>query len=185
MEVSWGIHPIQGICRWGLRSELEFTFMAETSIILVAEDRADDIELIKKALTRARISNPVYFVRDGEETMAYLSGARHYANREEYPFPDLLLLDLKMPRVSGFEVLSWIRQQPRLCTLRVVVLTASEDIRDVNMAYKLGANSFLVKPLDFEDFVELSEFINAYWLDKAPETSSPSRADVTRPASQI
>src|SRR5947209_14980082 len=87
LEVSWGIHPIQGICRWGLRSELEFTFMAETSIILVAEDRADDIELIKKALTRARISNPVYFVRDGEETMAYLSGARHYANREEYPFP--------------------------------------------------------------------------------------------------
>ena len=147
--------------------------MAALPVILVAEDRLDDIELIKKALERAKVSSAMYFVRDGEETIAYLEGERGYANREEYPLPDLLLLDLKMPRMDGFDVLAWIRRQPRLRTLRVVVLTSSEEVRDINLAYELGANSFLVKPLDFEDFARLGEFITNYWLrwDSAPQTS--------------
>ena len=89
----------------------------------------------------------------------------------------IVLLDLHLPDLDGFEVLKWIRQQPGLRTLRVIVLTASAHIRDVNIAYQLGANSFLVKPLDFENFVQMSQFLSGYWLklDKSPETSRPDR----------
>jgi CheY-like chemotaxis protein len=122
-------------------------------------------------------------VRDGEEAVAYLKGEGRYFDREEYPVPDLLLLDLKMPRMDGFEVLRWIRQQPGLSPLRVVMLTSSEDIRDVNVAYRLGANSFMVKPMDFENVVELGKVLRDYWLkmDKAPEISRPPRSQISRP----
>jgi CheY-like chemotaxis protein len=110
-------------------------------------------------------------VRDGEEAVAYMSGTGPYANREEYPLPDLVLLDLKMPKCDGFEVLQWLRQQPGFRTIPVVVLTSSEQVRDVNRAYELGANSFLVKPFDFTNLVSLSETLKAYWLNlnKGPE----------------
>jgi CheY-like chemotaxis protein len=116
-------------------------------------------------------------VWNGQEAIAYLKGAGKYSNRDEYPLPDLLLLDLKMPRVNGFEVLQWIRQQPGLAPLRVLVLTSSDQIRDVNEAYRLGANSFLVKPLDFEDFAQLGYLIQEFWLkaSKTPETFRPSK----------
>ncbi len=109
--------------------------------------------------------------------VAYLSGEGKYSNRSEYPLPDLMLLDLKMPRMNGFEVLEWIRRQPGLSSLRVVVLTASDNMRDVNSAYKLGANSFMVKPMDLEDVVHMGKFLTTYWLrlSKAPETSRPQR----------
>ena len=115
-------------------------------------------------------------VRDGEETIAYLKGEGQFANRAEYPLPELLLLDLAMPRKDGFEVLRWLRQQPGLSALRVVVLTSSDQMRDVNLAYKLGANSFLVKPIDFDNFVSMTTALNGYWLwmSKAPETSRSS-----------
>ena len=151
--------------------------MPDTAIILLADDLDDDILLIKRAFRKGKITNPLQVVRDGEEAIAYLKGEGKYANRAEYPLPDLMLLDLKMPRIDGFEVLRWIRQQPGLKALRVVVLTSSEDIRDVNQAYRLGANSFLVKPLEFEHFVETGKFLKDYWLvrDKAPETSRAPR----------
>jgi CheY-like chemotaxis protein len=116
-------------------------------------------------------------VRDGEEVVAYLKGDGKFYNREEYPLPSLLLLDLKMPRMDGFEVLKWIRAQQGLSTLRVVVLTSSERIRDVNIAYNLGANSFLVKPMDFEHVLELTKILKDYWLrlDKTPESYRESR----------
>jgi CheY-like chemotaxis protein len=119
--------------------------------------------------------NPLYVVRDGEEAIAYLKGEDRFANRDEYPLPTLLLLDLKMPRKDGFGVLEWIRQQPSLRRLRVVVLTGSEDIYDVNRAYDLGANSFLVKPLNMDEFVRLTEAIHGYWLwlSRAPEVQRP------------
>jgi len=156
--------------------------MSETSIILVAEDREDDILLIKQALAKANVSRPLYFVCDGEEAIAYLQGIGKFSNRDEHPLPDLLLLDLKMPRIDGFEVLKWIRQQPGLSTMRVVVLTSSTDMKDVNLAYQLGANSFLVKPLDFECFAELGKFINEYWLrlDKGPRTSRAAPPQVAK-----
>ena len=151
--------------------------MADQAVILLAEDNADDIALIRRAFAKAYITNPLQIVRNGEEVVAYLKGEGVFSNRAEYPLPDLLLLDLKMPRMNGFEVLEWIRRQPTLSSLRVVVLTASDNMRDVNSAYKLGANSFMVKPLDFEDVVHMGKFLTTYWLrlSKAPETSRPPR----------
>src|SRR4030081_1713917 len=128
--------------------------MSDHAVILLVEDRPDDVVLIRRAFLKGNIINPLFVVYDGEEAIAYLSGEGKYANREEYPLPDLLLLDLKMPQKDGFEVLQWIRDQPGLKSLRVVVLTSSEDLHEVNHAYELGANSFLVKPLEFENFVE-------------------------------
>ncbi len=150
--------------------------MSERSVILLAEDREDDIVLIRNAFSRANIRNPLFVVRDGEEATAYLRGAGKYSRRDEFPLPDLLLLDLKMPGMDGFEVLRWIRQQPGFSQLRVLVLTSSNQMRDVNQAYQLGANSFLVKPNDFDDFTELSRLIQNFWLLKSvpPETFRPS-----------
>ena len=140
--------------------------------ILLAEDREDDVLLIQKAFSHAGINNPIYVVRDGDQVMSYLMGNGKYCNRAEYPLPDLLLLDLKMPGKDGFEVLEWIRQDAGLATLRVLVLTSSEQIRDVTRAYRLGANSFLVKPLDFQDLMQLSRTIQEFWLQtsKTPES---------------
>jgi len=157
--------------------------VSEQAIILLAEDREDDILLIRRAFKQGGINNPLHVVRDGEQAVAYLKGEGRFFNREEYPVPDLLLLDLKMPRMDGFEVLRWIRKQPGLSSLRVVMLTSSEDIRDVNVAYRMGANSFMVKPMDFENVVELGKVLRDYWLklDKAPETSRPPRSQVSKP----
>jgi CheY-like chemotaxis protein len=152
-------------------------FMAEHAVILLAEDEEDYVLLIRRAFAQAKIPNPLHVVWNGQEAIAYLKGEGKYANREEYPLPDLFLLDLKMPRVNGFEVLKWLRSEPGLAPLRVLVLTSSEELRDVNEAYKLGANSFLVKPLDFQDFTQLSRLIQEFWLkaSKTPETFRPPK----------
>ena len=151
--------------------------MPEEAVILLAEDEEDYVLLIKHAFSQANISSPLHVVWNGQEAIAYLKGTGVYSNRAEYPLPDLLLLDLKMPRVNGFEVLEWIKQQPGLAALRVLVLTSSQDLHDVNRAYQLGANSFLVKPMDFQDVVQLSRLIQEFWLkaSKTPETYRPPR----------
>ena len=147
--------------------------VSDTSVILIVEDREDDILLMRKAFEKASVSNPVHVVHDGEEAIAYLSGEGQYANRAEYPLPILVLLDLKLPRRDGFEVLAWIRRQPGILGLPVVVLTSSTEIRDVNRAYQLGANSFFVKEVDFLGTVDLTKLLKTYWLKKSltPETS--------------
>ena len=154
-----------------MRQGLPCRIMVDFGVLLLAEDREDDIVLLRKAFAKANLLNPVHIVRDGAEVLAYLTGEGKYANRAEFPLPDLLLLDLAMPKMNGFEVLTWIRQQPNLRALRVVVLTSSDRIQDVNLAYQLGANSFIVKPMDFEQFVEVSRAVKGYWLwlSKAPE----------------
>src|SRR4029077_5000575 len=129
--------------------------MNHVATILLAEDREDDIQLIEKSFQKAKIFNPLFIVRDGEEAINYLSGAGRYADRAQYPLPALFLLDLKMPGTDGFDVLRWISTQPDLKSLRVIVLTCSESIRDVETAYKLGASSFLVKPMDFSDTIDV------------------------------
>ncbi|HVV01151.1 MAG TPA: response regulator [Verrucomicrobiae bacterium] len=147
-------------------------------VILLVDDREDDILLVRRAFSRAHVVNPVQTVKSGEEAVAYLQGEGKFSNRDEYPLPELILLDLKMPGMSGFDVLAWIREQPGLRTIRVVVLTASDHMRDVNRAYELGANSFLVKPVEFERFLDLANAINGYWLwmSKTPESERPPRA---------
>src|SRR6516164_10416071 len=141
--------------------------MADHAVILLAEDDEDYVHLIQQAFSRGRVPNPLFVVSTGEEAMAYFKGAGKYANREEYPLPDLLLLDLKLPGHNGFEILAWIRTQPGLAGLRVLVLTSSDRIKDVNDAYRLGANSFLVKPYDFEDLVHFTQLIEEFWLQRS------------------
>lgn len=150
-------------------------FMPDRALFLLVEDDEDQVALIRRAFQKAKIVNPLMVVRSGEEALVYLEGAGPYVNRDEFPLPKLILLDLKMPGISGFDVLRWIRQQPELRSPRIVVLTASNEIRDVNLAYQLGANSFLVKPVDFDDFVQLSRAIQGYWiwLNKTPEPLRP------------
>ena len=151
--------------------------MSDTSLILIVEDREDDILLICKAFERAGAKTPLQLVRSGEEAVAYLQGEGKYSNRAEYPLPALVLLDLKMPGMDGFELLTWIRQRDDIRGLPVVVLTSSSEMRDVNRAYSLGANSFFVKELDFQGAVDFSKLLENYWLTKArnPEISRQDR----------
>ena len=154
------------------------TLMPDQGVILLAEDREDDILLIRKAFEKGNLLNPMQIVRNGEEVVAYLKGEGKFANRAEYPLPALLIVDLKMPLMDGFEVIQWVRQQPSLAAMRIVVLTSSTEIKDVNVAYNLGANSFLVKPDEFYQYVETCKSIKQYWLrlDQAPEVSRPAPA---------
>jgi CheY-like chemotaxis protein len=151
--------------------------VSDQAVILIVEDLEDDIVLIRRAFAKAFLPNPVQVVRDGEEAVAYLRGVGKYSNRAEYPLPDLVLLDLKLPRMDGFEVLEWIRKEPGITALPVLVLTSSDHLRDVNRAYELGANSFFVKELDFQNYVEFSKLLQHYWLNlaKRPETIRSSK----------
>lgn len=151
--------------------------MSERSVILAAEDEDDYILLLKQAFSQANFENVVYFVSTGKEVISYLKGEGKFADREEFPLPDLLLLDLKLPGYNGFEILGWIRSHPGLTALRIIVLTSSDRVRDVNDAYRLGANSFLVKPYDFEDLVNFAKLIKEFWLRRSecPETSRDTK----------
>ena len=163
--------------------------MNDRDTILLAEDREDDIILIQRAFKAGGIRFPLMVVRDGEEAINYLSGIGRYSDRNLYPIPALFLLDLTLPVTDGFEVLRWIRTQPELKDLPVIVLTASDRIRDVNQAYRLGAYSFLVKTLDFLDAVALSQSITDYWLKvkknapaELPAQQWPEKANLVPPA---
>ena len=149
--------------------------MPDVALILLVDDSEDDCTLMRRAFSKAKVLNPILALHSGEEAVDYLSGTGQYTNRAEYPLPALMLLDIKMPGIDGLEVLCWIRSQPGLRTLRVVMLTTSNDLRDVNAAYQLGANSFLTKPVDFERFVEVTRALSGYWLwmDKSPESTRP------------
>ena len=132
--------------------------------LLIVEDNSDDRILLQRALRRARLANPVHMVTDGEEAVAYLLGEGRFADREANPFPVLVLLDLKLPRRSGLEVLKWMREHPTLRRLPVVVLTSSKEQSDINVAYDLGANSYLTKPVEFDALIELVSTLNLFWL---------------------
>jgi CheY-like chemotaxis protein len=139
--------------------------------ILVVDDDPNDLVLLQRAFQKARQTSPLHFAKDGEEAIAYLSGQGGYGDRHQHPLPALVLLDLKMPRKSGLEVLAWIRQQPVLKRLIVVMLTSSNQSSDVNRAYESGANSYLVKPAGFDTLLELVKNLDRYWLalNEGPE----------------
>lgn len=132
--------------------------------ILLVEDSPDDALLIQRAFRKANLANPVQLARDGEEAVAYLSGASPYEDRTRFPLPVFMLLDLKLPRRSGLEVLAWVRQESVVKRLPVVVLTSSRESVDVNRAYDLGVNSYLTKPVGFEALLEMVKNVNLYWL---------------------
>jgi CheY-like chemotaxis protein len=132
--------------------------------ILVAEDNENDVFLLQHALKKTNFDNPVRFVADGEEVMAYLEGEGRFADRAEHPFPGLLLMDIKMPRLDGLETLALIRNHPRYKRLVVIILTSSNREQDVNRAFDLRANSYLVKPGKPEMLVGMLGQIRGYWL---------------------
>lgn len=132
--------------------------------VLLAEDDDNDVFFLERAFKQAQIANPLVRAKDGEEAIAYLQGKGAYADREKHPLPQLMLLDLKMPRKNGFEVITWVRSQPGLKRLPIVVLTSSKEDPDVNRAYEIGANTYLVKPVKFEGLVEMMQALNMYWL---------------------
>ena len=138
--------------------------MIEKATILLAEDDPDDVLLTNIALRKARLANPLQVVRDGEEALMYLSGESRFADRERYPLPILLLLDLNMPKLNGFQVLEWLRKQSELSRLPIAVMTSSDDDPYVKRAYELGADSYLIKPPDAEALLALVQRLHAYWL---------------------
>jgi CheY-like chemotaxis protein len=139
------------------------TGLRDSAILLVEDDEAD-ILLLRRAFRNAHIANPLLEVRDGQEAIQYLAGEGCYADRARYPIPFLVLLDLRLPKLSGFEVIAWMRDRPQLSNVIVVVLTASDHVPDVTKARDLGANSYLVKPGNFEELVQMVKRIRGRWL---------------------
>jgi len=133
-------------------------------IILLVEDNPDDEELTRMALEKNNITNKIVVAHDGVEAIDFLFGTGSHAGRDVTHLPDLILLDLKLPRVDGFEVLRRIRADARTSLLPVVILTSSKEEQDKVSGYKLGANSYVRKPVDFNQFTEAVRQLGLYWL---------------------
>lgn len=141
--------------------------MGEFGTILLAEDDENDILLFRRAFAKASVPNPLMVVSDGEEAIRYLSGSGIYSDRDRYPFPCLLITDLKMPKLTGFDVLTWLRNKAQSTDLSTIVLTALLDETDKRLAFNLGAQAFLVKPMSHDEFVEIAVQIKDTWLATA------------------
>jgi CheY-like chemotaxis protein len=132
--------------------------MAHDRPILLVEDNPMDVDLTLRAFKRRRVTNPIEVARDGEEALAWIARWESGA-----PWPAVILLDLKLPKVDGLDVLRALKQHPTLRVIPIVVLTTSAESSDVQAAYQLGVNSYIVKPVEFEKFMEVSEQIDLYW----------------------
>lgn len=137
------------------------------AIILYAEDEETDVYLFRMALKKCERDHQLLHVSDGQETINYLSGNGQYADRSQFPFPDLLLLDLKMPRASGLEVLEWLNSQTQVKKLPAVMLTSSDHPSDIETAKRLGAADYLIKPHDMASLVNIVIELDSRWLSKA------------------
>jgi CheY-like chemotaxis protein len=137
---------------------------ANGTTILHVEDDPNDVLLIARAFRKAEVPAQIQVVNDGEQAVNYLSGSNSFSAREQFPVPSLVLLDLKLPRKSGIEVLGWIRSQPGLKRIPVVMLTSSRQPIDIDRAYDLGVNAYLVKPVNFDGLVEMLRTLDAFWF---------------------
>jgi CheY-like chemotaxis protein len=133
--------------------------------ILLVDDSEDDTNILTDLLRKCSVTNPVQAVRDGRDAIAYLGGEGEYADREKYPFPGIMILDLRMPGVNGFEVLKWIETQPNLGRFLIVVLSGLNVLSDVARAYGLGAHTFLTKPCRADDLRNLIHSFPEHWMD--------------------
>ena len=133
-------------------------------VFLLVEDDPDQVLLIQRAFAEANLVNPLRVVRDGAEAIDYLSGTGAFSDRTRHPLPSLILLDLRLPKKSGLEVLEWIRADPALKATPVVVLTSSSEPTDIDKAHALGVNAYLVKPVRFADLLELVKGVGMYWM---------------------
>jgi DNA-binding response OmpR family regulator len=138
--------------------------MEESPTILLVEDDINDLFLIQRSMEKSRLANPVRVVRDGEEAVHYLAGEGAYADRAAYPVPFLVLLDLHLPKLNGFEVLRWVRSRSQYTKLRIAVLTSSSDEHDYKQALELGADSYFVKPGSLDELVHLMLRLRGHWL---------------------
>lgn len=139
--------------------------MDATAPILLVEDNANDVLLIRRSLGKVGVTAPLVVLSDGEQAQQYLSGDGDYADRHRHPLPRIVLLDLKLPRRGGKEVLEWLRTRPGLRRLPVVVLTSSVERSDIQHCYELGANSYLVKPVQLEELASMMKLVAGYWLE--------------------
>jgi CheY-like chemotaxis protein len=131
--------------------------------ILLAEDDENDVIILERALRQAGFTNPFHVCRDGTEVVAYLCREGKYADRARFPFPRILITDLKMPRMNGLQVLKWLHEHSECNLIPKIVLTASKQSSDIQEAYKLGVNSYLVKPESYHRLTEMLKLFFAYW----------------------
>ncbi len=141
-------------------------------LILLAEDNLDDILLSQRAFKKSNVANELIVVKDGQECLDYLFAEGKYKDRDISIIPEVILLDLKMPKMDGLEVLKRIREDVRTKHLPVVILTTSKEEKDIVQSYCLGANSYITKPVDFDQFVESVKQLSLYWLvlNQKPKT---------------
>jgi CheY-like chemotaxis protein len=182
--MPWGIYLIQAVPFLGLRVQLSpvafgrFAFFLfpvklphskraimeiKDFTVLLVEDELNDIFLVKRAFKMANLETPLQVVTDGEEATHYLSGKGKYADRKTHPLPGLIVMDIKMPRMSGFDVLEWIKHDGRLRRIPVIIVSSSDRSQDIDRAYELGANAYMVKPVNFRAVERLFESITHYW----------------------
>ena len=139
--------------------------MSDSAVeILLVEDNPNDVELTLRVLQKNNISNRIHVVRDGAEALEFVFCTSAYADRSIENGPKVILLDLKLPKVDGLDVLRQIKADPRTKAIPVVVLTSSREERDIVESYRLGVNSYIVKPVDFEQFTEAVRQLGLYWL---------------------
>jgi CheY-like chemotaxis protein len=138
--------------------------MSKREQILLAKDDETDARLVRRAIETAGVDADLQVVRDGQEAVDYLAGANRFADRNKHPLPKLMLLDLRMPRLDGFQVLSIIRRELHFTHLPIIVLTDSANPADINRAYELGATSYFCKPGSVEGLDEMMHVLHAYWL---------------------
>ena len=131
--------------------------------ILLVDDDENDVLLTRMAFEKNGIHNPIQWARDGLEAIAYLNGEGEFSNRRSYPFPEVLILDLKMPRMTGLELLSWIRDHPEYKVIPSIIMTSSKLEADIKQAYSLGANTYMIKPPSLEDLAKMVKSAHEYW----------------------
>ncbi len=140
--------------------------------ILLVEDEENDAKLLQMAFKKNGILNPVHWTKDGLEATAYLNGEGAYANRELYPFPEVLILDLKMPRMNGLELLAWMRDHPDFKVIPTIVMTSSLQDPDIKTAFELGANTYMIKPSSFPELAKMVQLAHEYWaVSVKPKTN--------------
>lgn len=138
--------------------------------ILLVDDDENDVLLARMAFEKSGIHNPIHWARDGVEAVAYLNGEGEFSDRQKYPFPEVLIVDLKMPRMTGLELLSWIRDHPQYKVIPTIIMTSSKLQDDVKQAYSLGANTYMIKPPSLEHLAKMVKTAHEYWaLSEKPK----------------
>lgn len=157
--------------------------MTRDDLILLVEDNPDDVLFMRRAIRQAEITQPFQVVEDGQKAIEYLGHTGPYEDSAKFPAPRIVLLDLKLPYKSGLEVLEWIRGQEQIRTIPVIVFTTSAENYDVERAYQLGANAYLVKPANMNELANILKSFKAFWIDHNLFPSTPFRPRRVRSAS--